>query len=367
MSFRVVVIGGAGVFGRYIVEGLIASPTDFEVTVASRHRASFDRAYPAASDRLRFQAFDLDAAATVAPLLSGKQIVIVAAGPFQGFGPELALEASRLGVHYIDICDDPVYMQQLQGLQGELCQSGALVLSGLSSLPGLSVRLLDVIHTRLDVLEDVSIGLFIGNSNHKGRGAVTSAIAGLEETATVIEDGEPKEIPVWSHKESYPYPAPIGSVPSFSFRSPDPLLVPGLFDVRSLRVKVSFEWRLARWAFSLFKLASRVVGVGPVLFLSGRLYPLFNLFHRFGSERGCVSVVVKGKRDERPVTIRASLIGLEKGQRLASLPAVVAAEAIANREHRGAGLCDLVSWLPSQVFLDKLVEKGLLLRVEEVA
>ncbi len=366
MSTAVAVIGGTGVFGQYIVEGLLQSPIDFSITVAARNKKTFDKVFSVVSPRLTFQSVDLTNPASLEQLLDGIQIVILAAGPFQGFTSQLALTASRMGVHYIDICDDPAYIERLITVSKELNQSKALLLSGLSSLPGISMRLIDIAHNRFDRIDSVSIGLFIGNSNKKGHGAVMSSLDSLDKTASVIENGQHKEIPVWSDKELYLYPKPIGVIPSYSFNSPDALLAAQHFKIRDLRVKVGFEWRLARWSFLFFKLATKFCSVRLIKGLVRGLFPLFSWFHRFGSERGCVSVIMRGHQQNEIKTVRASLLGLEKGQRMASLPAVIAAEAIANNEVRGTGLTDLISWLPSKAFLDKLQQKGFELRIEEL-
>ena len=173
------------------------------------------------------------------------------------------------------------------------------------------------------------------------------------------------QIPGWSDKQRLRFPAPIGSVPSYSFSSADPWLFAQRFSFEDLRVGVAFELAIARWAFSVFKVLAnmglhRLVEAMVILSL-----PLFSLTRRFGSQRGAVTVIMRGERDGATRAYSASIFSDAKGQRMASLPCVIAAEAIARGECKGRGLLALHEWLEPEAFLARLEDKGMQLIVEE--
>lgn len=95
-------------------------------------------------------------------------------------------------------------------------------------------------------------------------------------------------------------------------------------------------------------------------------YPVFNLMNFIGTDRGCVSVVVTGLRGDNRKTFRSSMIGHHRSQRMASLPCVIAAEAIARGECPSKGLVGLQEWMNPKAFLDQLVQRGLELRRERL-
>src|SRR5262249_53884719 len=156
---------------------------------------------------------------------------------------------------------------------------GKTFLSGLSSLPGVSLPLASLISERFDQVERISIGMFIGNKNQKGRGAVMSALQGLARPALVIRQGKIKEIASWSEGELFPYPAPIGSVASYSFNSPDAVVFPNFIPCSELTVKVAFEWALARFIFSIFNQLSKWGLSKLVKGFAKLFFPLFALGH----------------------------------------------------------------------------------------
>ncbi|MFO1464302.1 MAG: saccharopine dehydrogenase NADP-binding domain-containing protein [bacterium] len=365
--YPVIVIGGTGVFGRYIVEGLLDSGAPFQVTAAARNRAAFDRHFPQASSRLDFAPVDIGNRNSVEAALAGKELVILAAGPFQELPATVAEVAAERGLHYLDIGDDPAYAAKLADLKPVFQAAGKLCLTGLSSLPGISLPLAASIADRFDRIEKISIGLFIGNKNQKGPGAVMSAIGNLGRPVTVIRRGVRAEVPAWSEGEKFPYPAPIGPVPSYSFNSPDPMVFPDYFPCAELSVKVGFEWALARLSFSIFKFLVRRGAQRLVQATTKLLFPCFALMHYFGSERGAVSVVLTGSKGSRSIRFRASLWGQERSQRMAAMPCVVAAEALVAGECNPSAVSDLLGWLPPASFLDRLAAKGFEVEVEELS
>ncbi|HCU25028.1 MAG TPA: hypothetical protein DF383_08425 [Deltaproteobacteria bacterium] len=367
MSFAVTVIGGTGVFGRYIVNELASSPLDFSIRVTGRRAEEFDRHFPKPSRLLYFEKLDLQDRPALEKILQETDLVILAAGPFQDFSPQLPLMAAERGVHYLDICDDPLYLSELLRHRENLAQARSVILSGLSSLPGISIPLAERIAPQFDVIHDIDIGLFIGNKNQKGRGAVFSALRNLHRPVHFIRNGKRQAIPPWSYPVAYSYPAPIGPLCSYSFASPDSLLFPRYYRFDNLSVRVGFEWAPVRWSFSLFKkLIERGRGswVEKAVDL---LFPFFSLSHRIGSELGCVSVTMTGLKQGKFRRIRASLLGDKPGQRMASLPCVIAAEALARGEIHGRGLLDLNQWMPPEQFFQRLEERNMRLLVEEQA
>lgn len=366
MAFTVTIVGGTGVFGRYIVEELLKSSIDFKIIVASRDKKQFFRYY---SDQptIQFEQLDLHDDIAVDRILDKTNLMILAAGPFQGLSSHIAIRASQKGVHYIDICDDPTYLSSLYEHKDLFASSKAVALSGLSSLPGISVLLMESIRSQFDHIEDISIGLFIGNKNQKGRAAVTSAIKNLSRAATFIEDGKLRSVSSWSNAIDYAYPAPIGVVPSYSFPTPDAILFSKYYSCKNLSVRVGFEWALARTVFSFFKSVSDFGYQRLVEKITTTLYPIFSMGHFIGSEGGCVSLIVCGTKGDQTINIRASLRSDRKGQRMASIPAVIAAEAIARGELKSAGLLDLNQWIKPDLFFQRMSEKGMMFQIERLA
>jgi saccharopine dehydrogenase-like NADP-dependent oxidoreductase len=355
----ILVIGGTGVFGSLIVGELLASPAGFHVAVAARHVASFRAVFPVPHPRLDFCPVDLYDEARLAGAVAGRAIVILAAGPFQRIGAAPALAAVRAGAHFLDINDSPAYFLRLREVAEDLRAAGKTVVTGLSSLPGISIPLFCHIKDDFDVIEAIEIGLFIGNANAKGAAAVASALENLTTPVTVWRDGKKRTTMGWSHKMPHPFPQPIGAVPAYSFASPDPLVFAEIARFNDLAVKVAFESATVRRLFTVLHQLAHLGWYGAVRQFIMASRPWWNKARRFGTERGCVSVVVRGKKAGAALTRQAAVLALTRGQRLAALPCVIAVEGLNRGEIKGAGLLRPDQALAPREFLQRLNTRGL--------
>lgn len=124
---RVLLIGGAGVFGRHLAEGLVRD--GFPVVIAGRN---LDRAQ-AVADRLaaahpgaQVSALSLDTATLTPANLRTALVDIVAdvAGPFQGAEPLVARAAIAAGLHYVDLADARAFIADFPALDAAARAAG---------------------------------------------------------------------------------------------------------------------------------------------------------------------------------------------------------------------------------------------------
>ncbi len=366
MSFPVAVIGGTGVFGRYIVEELLASPVDFKITVTGRNPQHFHQTYPNPS-KLKFISFDLNQLNEYQKLLKENSLVILAAGPFQYLSTQLAFLAASANTHYFDLCDDPGYLAEILGRSEDLQNISSVLISGLSTLPALSLFLMEKLISEMDFIDEVQIGLFIGNNNLKGPGAVFSAIEGLCRQSHFLMGGNIKEIISWSNPIDFEYPAPIGKIPSYAFPTPDLMFFQKLYSLKNFSARLGFEWSAARASFKIFQALIRRGQTKTVRRLVRLFFPVFSRFHAWGSSRGCVTLKGIGRKNQRSVICRASLMSDQKAQRMASLPAVIAAEALARGEILKNGLLYPHQWISPDLFFERMRGYGMELKLEEIS
>src|SRR5205809_3529288 len=111
---KVLIIGGRGYFGRLLIDDLTRH-TDCELTVASRQAFR--------SDRFDTVVADLWNPASLERALSGVNIAICAAGPFQELPITLAEFCLQRGIHYIDLADDRAFVQKVRSLAAERTES----------------------------------------------------------------------------------------------------------------------------------------------------------------------------------------------------------------------------------------------------
>jgi len=116
---RVLILGGTGRVGASAAWSLLTDadrPGAYDVTLASRNRASYDQALArrpqlAKGGAAFVRADAADRASVVAAIReSGASVLVHAAGPFQRSRSYAPLEAAmEAGVSYVDVCDDAEY------------------------------------------------------------------------------------------------------------------------------------------------------------------------------------------------------------------------------------------------------------------
>ena len=270
MPRRILILGATGVFGTLIAEDLSELP----LILASR---SLDRAQALAA---RFPDAEARAIDLAGPLdFSSASIVIHCAGPYQGQDVRVVDACARAGAWYVDIADAQDYLAKLRGRPR--------VLSGMSTIPALAVTLARGLGPG-----PVRAHLYMGNQNEKGAAAITSLLEGIRRG-------------YWREREYVRFP--FGRRPVHSFESADPSIV----------FKCGFDLDFVNRGFAflreLFRMGMPLPPPGPMIRLS-------NLFRGLGGGKGCLMVEANGRR--------AWVIAEPRGQRVAALPASLAARLL---------------------------------------
>ena len=270
MPKPILILGATGVFGTLIAEDLADLPLVLASRTLERARRLASR-FPQAEGR----AIDLGK-----PLdFSFASIVVHCAGPYQGQDLRVVDACPRAGAWYVDIADARDYLAKLRGRPR--------VLAGMSTIPALVLALARDLGT-----SPVKAYLFMGNQNEKGAAAIRSLLEGIRRG-------------YWREREYVRFP--FGMRPMHTFESADP----------AIAFKCGFDLDFVNRGFvfarELFRLGLPLPPPGPLIRLS-------NLFRRFGGGKGCVMVVVGSRR--------AWVIAEPRGQRVAALPAALAARRL---------------------------------------
>ncbi len=225
MNARVLIIGGAGVFGRRLAAGLRAT-TDVELIIAGR---STERARRAA-DALCCEHVALDRARTMSADLRALRpdIVIDAAGPFQGADYRFACAVLEAGAHYVDLADARDFVAGFPAHDAVARTQGKAAITGASSTPALTHAALDVLCAGWRRIDAVRAGIAPGNRAPKGRSLVEAILSRAGAPAPVWEDGAWAERRGWSHCDTVAL-ASLGKRRFALVETPDLDLIPARF------------------------------------------------------------------------------------------------------------------------------------------
>ena len=132
---RILVLGGYGGFGARLTRRLLAR--GHSVLVAGR---SLEKARAFCADAERAEPVVADRNGDLAPLLAetGPDLVIDAAGPFQGSDYRVPLSCACAKIPYLDLADARAFVTGISSLNVEGSDAGVAVVAGASSVPALS-------------------------------------------------------------------------------------------------------------------------------------------------------------------------------------------------------------------------------------
>lgn len=176
MPKRALVIGGYGNFGSYIAKEL-STETNIQLIIAGRSKQKADAFKATLSAANEVETTSLDIKKDFHNQLENLQadIVIHTSGPFQGQSHQVAEACVKHGCHYIDLADAREYVCGISILNEQALNKGLLLVSGASSIPGLSSAIIDHYLNNFSSLDKVEYGISTAQSTNRGT-ATTAAI-----------------------------------------------------------------------------------------------------------------------------------------------------------------------------------------------
>lgn len=345
-SFPILILGSTGAFGSKIV-ALLTGGRDFDLVLAGRNRHALEDQASALA-RLpggRVRTAVLDANAVTADDLSrlGVALVINASGPYQGGHYGLARAAIGASCHYVDLADGRAFVTGIGQLDDAARAAGVLVVSGASSVPGVSSAVVAHHRDQFRVLEAVDIAISPGNSFDPGVATVASVLGGVGKPMSMLLGGAWKTVHGWQglRRQSF---GEAGSRWVGYVDVPDLDLFPaheaGLRTARfQAGLEVSF-FHLGTWAASWLTRSGLVASLAP---LAPQMLAIKRLFNRLGSDRGGMVVEMQGLgHDGKPKALRWLLVARSgDGPNVPALAPVALARRLASgtETRRGAMPC----------------------------
>lgn len=327
MKSRILVVGGAGAFGRRLVEGLLAT-TDSTVIVAGRrpHRyADFIDTLRQVYGQDRVEAVALDRDQAFDTLQHLKPFCVAdAAGPFQNAQPHLARAAIAAGCHYVDLADARDFVAGFHGLDEAAREAGVLAVTGASSTPGLSGAAVAALTEGWRQVDEIAIAIAPGNRATRGLAVVEAILAYAGRPVPVWLDGRWTTKPGWGELVRRDMPG-LGRHWLSLCETPDLDLLPARYpSARTVRFRAGLELsilHLGLWALSLAVRLGLIRSLRP---WAAPLQTIASLFERLGTDRGGMSVDVSGV-DANGCAVRAtwSLVAeAGDGPNIPALPAL---------------------------------------------
>ncbi len=345
----VLVLGGYGNFGKRIARGL--GRRGVPTVIAGRDAA---KAEALAADVPGARGIAVDIHRDLDAVLARERpsVVVHTCGPFQGSDYAVARACLRAGIHYVDLADARDFVRDFQQLDAEARAAGVTLISGASTVPGLSSAVIEHMRPQFARLDVLDFGISPGQKAERGL-ATTRAILGYVGKPLTPFTGNRRPYG-WQdvHRQTYPI---MGRRWLANCDIPDLDLLPAAYGLRAIRFGAGLE--LAPLHLGLW-LVSWAVRLGLPIDLAALARPMLavsDAFNVFGSDTGGMHVTLSGL-DLNGVPLTLSWFILAKnsdGPQIPCVPAILLAQQL---YEKSAGLAAGAFPCVGLISLDDYVE-----------
>ena len=348
---KVVIIGGYGVFGSLMAR--LLARDGHQLWLAGRHPEQGQ----ALARELGAQCMKLDIRTAPQALFEvAPDVVIDAAGPFQYYGDD-PYNVPRLCIahccHYLDLSDSAKFTKGISALNVEAMAAGVFVLSGVSSVPGLSSSIVEDLIEPLDEVDLIDIAILPGNRAPRGMSVIKSIVSGVGRPYHVWRDDAWQKVIGWTDRKMYELEPGIRRA-GYSVDVPDNMLLPERTGAKSVMFRAGLELPLMNWALHMLAKLRQHRRFELPDFVYSVLYILSKALYPFGSDRGGMLVSVSGKSRGQNVTRRWRLIA-EKGQG-PFVPGVMCRAILREHDNITVGARPCLAELPRQLIESAMVD-----------
>ncbi len=288
---RILIIGATGVFGSRLAERLAQEP-GVELILAARGEAGL-RALAASlpgNPAIRL----LDRARVSAGDLGQVDLVIDAAGPFQGSGTQVITASIAAGVDYMDLADGRAWIGNIGTFDNAARHADTFVLTGASSIPALSHAVLDRLTAGWSAVETIRVGIFPGNRAPRGRAVVDAILSYTGKPVKVFREGNWQHVPGWGLTHRWRMPDGEKRWASVCDTPEQDLLALRYQPTRSAEFFAGIELSLLHLGLALLSMPVRLGLIRSLVPAAGVLLWIARRLLWFGSDRGLMDIQARG-------------------------------------------------------------------------
>ena len=365
--FRVLVLGGYGLFGGRIVRAL-SRDANLHVIVAGRDRAraaSFIAAIDAPQAVLEATSLDTQATDFALRLRDlAPHLVIDTAGPFQQRTEgrnaadtyRVAAATLAVGAHSIDLADSRDYVCGIGALDAVAKAAGRWAISGASSVPGLHAAVIEAHRECFAEIDAVESAIAPGNRAPRGWATMLAILSYSGKPYRGFVDGVLRTVYGWQSLRRL-HVSDVGTRWLARCDVPDLELLPKRYPtLRTIEFRAGVELR--RMHLGLW-LATWLVRAGLIRDLRWFAKPLFKLseyWQHIGSDVGLMRVTLRGRgHDGARQRLEWTLIARNgDGPQIPATAAVLLTRKLAHGELPGSGATPCLDLFTLDEFLRTL-------------
>jgi saccharopine dehydrogenase-like NADP-dependent oxidoreductase len=334
---KVLVLGGYGNFGKLISKRL-SSNKDIKLFIAGRSLESGKQFLKTLNNsNTKSLVLDINKENQLSNLLSElkPEVVINTCGPYDDFNYKVAKICLQHDSNYIDLADSMEFVVGIEKLQVEAKLKNKVVISGASSVPGLSSSVVHHFEHEFDEIESIDAIISPGNKQmFRGVATVSSVLSYCGSPFETLKNGEKKTIFGWQGLKMVNIPGIPNTRLVSDCKVPDLVLFPRNYpSLKNFSFKAGIELKFFQFGVYVLSVLKRMGILKNVSNYSSILDKISRLFTNFGTDEGGMNVNLHGKKEGEPHVLNWSIVALSgDGPEIPSTPAAVLTEKILRNE-----------------------------------
>jgi saccharopine dehydrogenase-like NADP-dependent oxidoreductase len=361
---RVLLLGGAGTFGRRTAAELLRREEVTALTVAARRRDSAARvAQLLGRPDGQVAALGLDVADAHTLLVSAARdhdVVASCAGPAHRVELPAIRASIEAGTPYVSLCDDHAATVDSLALDGEAKAAGVTIVSGCGLSPGITNVLTAYAALSLDRVEEMEIAVAYSLNDSHGDSTMLHLLRELARDAPYVSEFRPAQGRAGDLPRPIYFPEPVGWVETFTCGHPEPVTAPRVYpELRASRFRAGLTERAAMDALRAVA-ASPLRRAGGDHFATRLALTSVNVLRSLpprGAAWTAARVDVWGETDGRAEVVSLGVV--DHIANLASVPLTHAAVELGKRVVDRPGVNTVDDVFEPARFLEALARRGL--------
>ncbi|CAM3789749.1 saccharopine dehydrogenase NADP-binding domain-containing protein [Parendozoicomonas haliclonae] len=339
------ILGGYGNFGKRIAESL-CKLSNITLLLAGRNSSKAEqlcRALHQQGARATLQAAALDISD---PFFSDRlkalspDLLIHTGGPFQGQDYRVPEACITAGCHYIDLADDRRFVCDIKTLDQSAKDNNVLIVSGASSVPGLSSTVIDHYREQFTSLDDIDFAIAPGNQAERGEATVRAILSYTGHPFPIFQKGQWTQTYGWMSPSKRDFGPTIGKRWLADIDIPDLELFPERYSlVNNVRFQAGLELPFLHLGMVLMAWLVRIGLVKNWASMTKTIFHSSELFKRLGTDTGGMQIQLSGTdKNHQPQTVLWTLCA-EKGvgPYIPTLSAIILAKKLISGELQETG------------------------------
>lgn len=353
----VLLLGGYGNFGKRIAGALVRSGVPIIIAGRSAEKAQtlasyLTQQYP--SSQIRIATFDVEHGLSAQLQALTPKVVVNTCGPFQLKRYDVAETCIAHGVHYVDLADGREFVTGISALNDAAKKAGVWVISGASTVPGLSSAVLDHYKEEFAAIDSVRFGISPGQKAERGLATTQGILTYIgKQLKPVPGDTTPRYGWQNSYRQRYPV---LGKRWMANCDIPDLDLLPAHYGIGKIYFSAGMESTLLHLGIGMLSWAVRLRLPLNLPRYAPFLLRASHWFDRFGTSNGGMHMIIHGTdKKGKPHVRRWFIVALNgDGPQIPCVPAIVLARKLATGMLSGSGATACVGLVTLEEYLAEL-------------